>query len=530
MRGDEHQVLSRPCPRPGHLQPLLCRGLRVAARSIHVGGGRVRGRRAPVTGITTAWVASWWGGRRHRLFTVCVFVVLASLDNTAIALMPPLYGVMSTDLGVSEAALGFVTAMAIGTTALSAAVWGYIGDRANRKLLMLVGTAVWVGGVAGTSFAPSFGVLVAAQLLTAVGLGVIASVGFSVVSDLVSPRRRGLAMSFWGLAQGAGTVAGTLLGGVLGAGDWRRPFLLLAVAGLVSAAAYVFAVDISRGASEPQLVPLFEAGGAYEARISPSDVPVLLRRPTNRWLIVQGFTAQFAYGSLVWLPRLFQAKIETQGVDMATATVVGSMFATVFQVGAVLAIVGGWLGDRWQRRDLAGRAKLSMIGVLGAIPFFVALFFLPLPVDLAGGGGSGAFVGAVFASLVTEPAGAATFVIAFVALTLTSADSPNWFALIGDVNLPEHRGTVFGLGNLVNGLGRALGNGLVGVSFGALVARFPPPLNYAIGLAAFQLCFLPTGWAYWRAAKTSPDDIRRIRRTLYERGGRGDELDAPTLR
>lgn len=478
---------------------------------------------------TAAWPARWWGGRRHRVFTVWVFVVLASLDNTAIALMPPLYGVMSADLGVSEAALGFVTAMAIGVTALSAAVWGYIGDRANRKLLMLVGTAVWVAGVAGTAVVPSFGALVIVQGVTAVGLGVIASVGFAVVSDLVSPRRRGLAMSFWGLAQGAGTVAGTLFGGVLGAGDWRRPFLLLAGAGLLSAGAYVFAFDTPRGASEPELAPLFDAGGTYDARIAPADVPALLRLPTNRWLIVQGFTAQFAYGSLVWLPRLFQAKIEVQGVDMATATVVGSMFATIFQVGAVLSIVGGWLGDRWQRRDLAGRAKLSMIGVLGAIPFFVVLFFLPLPVDLAGRGGSGAFVTAVLAGLVTQPAGAATFVIAFAALTLTSADSPNWFALIGDVNLPEHRGTVFGLGNLVNGLGRALGNGLVGVSFGLLVTRFAPPLNYAVGLAALQLFFLPTGWAYWRAARTSPADIRSARRMLADRSRSGGADDAPAV-
>ena len=36
-------------------------------------------------------------------------------------------------------------------------------------------------------------------------------------------------MSFWGLSQGVGTLAGTLVGGLLGATDWRRPFLLLTV-------------------------------------------------------------------------------------------------------------------------------------------------------------------------------------------------------------------------------------------------------------------------------------------------------------
>ena len=31
------------------------------------------------------------GGRAHRLYTVVVFIVLASLDNVAAGLVPPLY-------------------------------------------------------------------------------------------------------------------------------------------------------------------------------------------------------------------------------------------------------------------------------------------------------------------------------------------------------------------------------------------------------------------------------------------------------
>lgn len=471
----------------------------------------------PVSADPVGERAGWRGGRRHRAYTIVVFVVLASLDNTAIGLMPPLYGVMSRDLAVSEGALGAVTAGVFLVTAVSAAVWGYVGDRGNRRSLLLVGTAIWVVGTAGTGIAPSYWWVVATQMVAAIGLGAVASIGFAVVSDLVSPRRRGLAMSFWGLSQGLGALIGTLVGGVLGAGDWRRPFLGLAVAGVVAAVAFLGSYDIPRGAAEPELAPAFARGETYDERIARSDLGVLLRRRTNVWLIMQGFTAQFAYGSLVWLPRLFQAKVEQQGFDLATATVVGSLFATVFQLGAVLSIAGGWVGDRWQRRTLRGRALVSMVGILGAVPFFVAVFFLPLPIDLPPGVGLGATTTAVLRSFVTEPAIAGSFAVALIALALTSADSPNWFALIGDVNLPEHRGTVFGVGNLVNGVGRALGNGLVGVTFTALVTRFPAPLNYAVGLAAFQMFFLPTGFAYWRASLSSPNDIRELREVLRVR-------------
>jgi hypothetical protein len=124
---------------------------------------------------------------------------------------------------------------------------------------------------------------------------------------------------------------------------------------------------------------------------------------------------------------------------------------------------------------------------------------------------------AVLVSVVTEPEMAVSFLTALLALALTSANSPNWFALIADVNPPEHRGTVFSLGNLVNGAGRAAGTGLVSVAFRALERSLPPPLNFAVGLAAFQLFFIPTGIMYWLASRTSPGDIDAVQATLDER-------------
>ena len=119
--------------------------------------------------------------------------------------------------------------------------------------------------------------------------------------------------------------------------------------------------------------------------------------------------------------------------------------------------------------------------------------------------------------MVTNPWAATAFIAAILAIALTSADSPNWFALISDVNLPEHRGTVFGLGNLTNGVGRAIGNGLTGPTAAGLSSALPPPWNWATGLAVFQVFFLPTGYCYWRAAETAGTDIADVRATLADR-------------
>lgn len=462
--------------------------------------------------------ASAWGGTAaHRLYSVVVFVVLASLDNVAIGLVPPLYGPIAGAFDVPQRLIGLVTAVSFLVSAVAAVGWAYVGDRTNRKPLLMVGTVLWAAGTAGSAFAADYPAFLAAQLLGAVGLGAVGSVGFSVVTDLISPRRRGLVMSFWGLSQGVGTLAGTLVGGLLGATDWRRPFLVLTVVGLAATVAYLFTYDIRRGQSEPELAGALAAGAEYDYRISRADLPRILGRRTNRWLILQGLTAQAAFGSLVWLPVLFAERAEDQGYSPATAIVVGSVFATLFQLGGVFSIIGGLVGDALQRRTARGRALVAAVGVLAAVPFYLVLFFVPVRIDVPDGAGSGAVIRAVLASVVTEPSVGFSLLTAVLALALTSANSPNWFALIADVNPPEHRGTVYSLGNLVNGVGRAAGNGLVGVAFHGLRAAFPPPLNFAVGLAAFQLFFIPTGIMYWLASRTSPEDIENVHGLLHAR-------------
>lgn len=461
--------------------------------------------------------AAWGGGAAHRLYSVIVFIVLASLDNVAIGLAPPLYKPISASFDVAVSAIGAVTASSFLLSAVAAVAWAYVGDRTNRKPLLMAGTVLWAAGTAGSAFAGGYLGFFAAQMLAAVGLGAVGSVGFSVVSDLISPRRRGLVMSFWGLSQAAGTVVGTLLGGLLGGADWRRPFLLLSVAGLAATVAYLFTYDIRRGQSEPELARALASGGDYDYRISRRDLPTILDRRTNLWLILQGLTAQAAFGSLVWLPVLFQTRAESQGYSAGTAVVVGSVFATLFQLGGVLSIVGGLVGDALQRRTPRGRALVAAVGVVAAVPLYLVLFFVPIRIAVPDGAGAGAVIGAVLASVFTEPTVGLSFLTAMVALALTAANSPNWYALIADVNPPEHRGTVYSLGNLVNGVGRAAGNGLVGLAFQGLRAAFPPPLNFAVGLAAFQLFFLPTGVLYWLASRTSPRDIAAVHDLLTAR-------------
>ena len=206
------------------------------------------------------------------------------------------------------------------------------------------------------------------------------------------------------------------------------------------------------------------------------------------------------------------------GYDSETATKVGGILAAIFQIGGVLSIVAGHIGDRLQQRTLSGRAIVSTVGILGGIPFFLAFFYVPLRgLEVTAGAGTGTLIGEVLASLVTNPWVAAAFLTSLLGIAFSGADSPNWFALMSDVNLPEHRGTVFGVANLANAFGRAPGSAAASGLAGALESSMPPPMNWAVSLTVFQVFFLPTGYCYYRAAQTSPGDITEVRSILGRR-------------
>lgn len=466
----------------------------------------------------------WWGNPAHVTYTIVVFVVLASLDNAAIVMLPSMVLPLTEALDTSEAAIGVLSGITILVVAVTAAVWGYVGDARDRKPLLFWGTIIWASGSALSATAQSFWQLALWQMVVAVGLGSIASIGFSVISDFVGPASRGLAMSFWGLSQGIGAVVGALLASQLGAIDFSVPLLVIAGAGFLFALLYLPSFEAPRGFKEPALEGLFAAGGDYEYRIDRSQLRTLVGRRTNLWLILQGLTAQVAYGSLIWVPLLYQQKVIAEGYDAATGTRVGGLFAAIFTIGALFSIYFGHLGDRLQRRTPRGRALLSMVGIVGAIPFFLVFFWVPLRgLEVTDGAGTVTLVGEVLLSLFTNPWVAVAFLSALIALALTSADSPNWFALISDVNLPEHRGTVFGMGNLVNGAGRSVGAALTAAVASGLERSLPPPVNWALGLSVFQVFFLPTGYCYWKASQTCPADIAEVREVLQQRAELSNE-------
>ncbi len=461
--------------------------------------------------------------QKRALYTIVVFIVIASLDNAAIALIPAILPSVAVGVGLSEieaSKISFIVAVITFITSVTSLLWGYYGDKYSRKKLLLYGTIMWASFIFLSGFAQDYTQLFVYQLLAGIGLGCIASVGFSVIIDFVAPARRGLALSLWGLAQGAGSGVGYVLAVVLNVSlGWNTPFWVLGLVTFGFVVTYFFTTEPERGATEEELRALFESGQAYEYKITRDDLRAIWGIRTNRYLVWQGLFAQVAWGGIQLLPTVLIYRFIAQGVPENSAGVIGPLIAGFFQIGGITSIIFGWLGDKYQKKTLSARSIISAIGVIIGAPLTIAMVLLPFPLPGVPDTNSiGTILGYLLGQLVSNLPLAFTLFVAFFAAVFSSASAPNFSALVGDVNVPEHRGTVYGLSNFVNGIGRTVGLVVLPALQIWLVITVPLEWSWVLSLIFTLLFFIPAGICYIITIRSVPQDIARAKQILAERG------------
>lgn len=457
--------------------------------------------------------------RFRNIYTIFVFVALASLDNAVIGLFPPLFSSIARDLHIHVSSLGIVSAINILITALSSLVWGYAADRGPRKILIISGTVVWSIAVFMTAYSKSYTQLVIYQVFTGIGLGCISSIGFSVLTDFFPKKRRGMLMSLWGSSQGFGGIAGSVMASVVApAATWRRPFEIIAVIGFLFIFLYFFIREPMKGAVEPELEKLIAEGYEYNYVIEYDHLLDIITKKSNVWLMLQGFFLNITVGTLIWLPTLYISKIESLGFSSKTALIASGYLYALLQIGGLASIYFGHLGDKLQRHTYSGRIVLSAFAIAITIPLFIMMFSInirtltlvdnPNPVVI--------FTG-LLKEFIINPQMLIMFLLALGATAAQSANSPNWLALLTEVNLPEHRATTFSIANLVNGVGRAAGNIFLGAVLKIISVSTHEPQNYIITMIIFQVFYMVSLFCYIILLKHIKGDLCDVKDVLTQR-------------
>src|SRR5215216_3787818 len=157
-------------------------------------------------------------------FAAIVLAMLpAVLDQTILATALP---VIATDLGslsdVSWVVTAYVVAAAAATT-----LWGKLGDRHGRKVLLGAALAVFVASSALCAAAQDITQLIVLRLVQGAAAGGLMTLAMAAVGDLVAPRERGRYQGYIAATFAVATVVGPLVGGLLVEhASWRWVFFV----------------------------------------------------------------------------------------------------------------------------------------------------------------------------------------------------------------------------------------------------------------------------------------------------------------
>jgi EmrB/QacA subfamily drug resistance transporter len=157
-------------------------------------------------------------------FAAIVLAMLpAVLDQTILATGLP---VVARDLGALSDVSWVVTAYVV-SAAATTPLWGKLGDRHGRKLLLQLSLAIFVGASALCAAAQDITQLVVLRAVQGAAAGGLMTLAMATVGDLVAPRERGRYQGYIAATFAVATIVGPLLGGLLvEQASWRWVFLV----------------------------------------------------------------------------------------------------------------------------------------------------------------------------------------------------------------------------------------------------------------------------------------------------------------
>ena len=145
---------------------------------------------------------------------------------------------LSAAFAVDVAAVGSLIAWGGALLCLEAPLVAFATSRLDRRVLLAFALLLFAAGHLASAFATGFSALLAIRLVMIVAVACFTPQAASAVALFVPAGERAGAIAFiflgWSLASAIGLPLVNLLGALAG---WRPPYLLLAAAGLLTAAA-----------------------------------------------------------------------------------------------------------------------------------------------------------------------------------------------------------------------------------------------------------------------------------------------------
>lgn len=303
----------------------------------------------------------------HTALVLCTLAFMVTM--AARLAISPLVPAITSDFGVSNAAVGFALSMMWATYAIAQFPSGILGDRFGERRVIL--TAVILTGVASALLAasPSFPFFLLFAIVLGCGAGLHYTPATTYLSKQFDDIGRAIGLHIAG-SPAAGLFAPIVAAAIGAAYGWRAGVsigVLLAIPVLVAFALFVRPTEPDR----PEQ-PMRE-------RIRPSVVFELLSRPRIAYTTLIAFLCAFSWQATASFLPTFLA--EGHGLSATLASV---LFSLYFLVHGLTQPLTGWLSDRVGRDPTTALSMLAGIAGYGILVFGAGLPTFVAGVTLVG--------------------------------------------------------------------------------------------------------------------------------------------------
>lgn len=189
--------------------------------------------------------------------SVMASLFLVALDQTIISTA---LGKIIEEFNAFESLSWIVTAYML-TTTITVPIAGKLSDLYGRRIMLLIGVAIFGVGSLMSGLAGSVDQLVLWRALQGVGGGIITANAFTIVGDLFVARERGKWQGLMGAVFGLSSIIGPVLGGWLTDGhslfgtttDWRWAFYINVPVAIVAFLLILIFCPTLRRAAKPRV-------------------------------------------------------------------------------------------------------------------------------------------------------------------------------------------------------------------------------------------------------------------------------------
>uniref|UniRef100_A0A672FAE6 Protein spinster homolog 3-like n=1 Tax=Salarias fasciatus TaxID=181472 RepID=A0A672FAE6_SALFA len=373
---------------------------------------------------------------------------------------------------ISDSTAGLLQTVFICSFLLLAPLFGYLGDRYNRKYIMIGGLIIWLTTAAASSFAGQFWLLMLLRGLVGIGEASYSTIAPTIIGDLFTGGKRSVMICifyiFIPVGSGLGYIAGAGIAAVTG--DWRWALRITPILGVVGLALLVFLCpNPPRGAAETLGEGITEQSSYLE------DVKYLLKIKSYVWSSLGVTALAFLTGALAfWMPTFLSRAQVAQGLrppcvkepcDSTDSFIFGAVTVATGILGGAL---GTTLSRRYREKFPNTDPIICAVGMIGSVP---CLFII------------------IFVASASIPA---TYVFIFIGEWLLSL---NW-AVTADILLcvvvPTRRSTAEALQITVGHLlGDAGSPYLIGVISDAIQASKPESSDWSFQSLKYSLLLCP---------------------------------------